>query len=320
VIEPFAAPSGNPLDRAAHRRLDPSWLAEAWLRARIVILDATSPFSGHALVDGAGDLVFVDASHPSAAASEVSERFFLGEDDEGTPYFGALGSLPEVPGTRVVTMREVGADLDARAGGILVTMIALANFHRRHVFSPETGLPLQIGEGGWSRIDANGRQAWPRTDPAVIVLVHDDVAGGDGRCLLGHNAAWKPQPGQARRYSCLAGFVEPGESAEAAVEREVFEEVGVRVTDVRYAASQPWPYPGSLMLGFYALADPDAPLRLDPAEIAAAAWFTRAEIRAALEAMADDTGSTGPDVAPVEPGLPMASSIAYRLVRGWAYA
>jgi NAD+ diphosphatase len=160
----------------------------------------------------------------------------------------------------------------------------------------------------------DGRQQWPRTDPAVIMLVHDGVAGDEGRCLLGNNAAWTPQSGQVRRYSCLAGFVEPGESAEAAVEREVFEEVGVRVRDVRYASSQPWPYPGSLMLGFYAIADPDVELHLDPTEIAAARWFTRTEIRAALAAVDSD------GVAKVEPGLPMASSIAYRLVRGWADA
>ncbi len=208
---------------------------------------------------------------------------------------------------------------DARTGGILVTAIALVNWHGRHGFSPETGRPLRIGEAGWSRVDEDGHQVWPRTDPAVIVLIHDGVAGDEGRCLLGHNAAWRPPPGQVRRYSCLAGFVEAGESAEAAVEREVFEEVGVRLTDIQYASSQPWPYPGSLMLGFYAIADPNAPLNLDPTEIAAARWFTRAEIRSVLQA-GHATGSAGADFAPVEPGLPMASSIAYRLVRGWADA
>jgi NAD+ diphosphatase len=312
VIEPYAVPDGTTLDRAAHRRSDPEWLTAAWARARIVMLDGSSQFTGHALVTDGGELVFVDATDPVAAASEPSGRFFLGVDDADTPYFAALGSLPERPGTRAVTTRQVGHALDARDGGILVTAIALANWHGRHQFSPETGQPLEIREGGWSRVDENGRQQWPRTDPAVIMLVHDGVAGDEGRCLLGHNAAWTPQSGQIRRYSCLAGFVEPGESAEAAVEREVFEEVGVRVTDVRYASSQPWPYPGSLMLGFYALADPAAPLRLDPTEIAAAQWFTRAEIRASLAAMDTDGVTT------VEPGLPMASSIAYRLVRGWA--
>jgi NAD+ diphosphatase len=314
VIEPYPAPPGAFLDRAAHHRSDPEWLASAWERAQILMVDATSQFTGHALVTDAGDLVFVDATDPTAKETDPSQRFFLGVDDSDTPYFAALGSLPDRPGTHAVTTRQVGHSLSARDGGILVTAIALANWHARHGFSPDTGLPMSIREGGWSRVDVNGRQQWPRTDPAVIMLIHDDVAGADGRCLLGHNAAWAPQPGQIRRYSCLAGFVEPGESAEAAVEREVFEEVGVRVTDVRYASSQPWPYPGSLMLGFYALADPAAPLSLDPTEIAAAQWFTRTEILAALAAM-DSDGATI-----IEPGLPMASSIAYRLVRGWASA
>jgi NAD+ diphosphatase len=314
VIEPYPVPTGAILDRAAHRRSDPEWLASAWARARIVIVDASSQFTGHALVNDAGGLVFVDATDPAAVATEPVQRFFLGLDDEDIPYFAAIGTLPERPGTHAVTTRQVGHSLDARDGGILVTAIALANWHARHSYSPETGMPLDIREGGWSRAEENGRQQWPRTDPAVIMLIHDDVAGDEGRCLLGHNAAWAPQPGQIRRYSCLAGFVEPGESAEAAVEREVFEEVGVRVRDVRYAASQPWPYPGSLMLGFYAIADPLAPLQLDPTEIAAARWFTRAEIRASLAAM-DTDGATQ-----AEPGLPMASSIAYRLVRGWVSA
>src|SRR5262249_62332789 len=100
--------------------------------------------------------------------------------------------------------------------------------------------------------------------------------------------------------------------AEDAVVREVAEEVGLRVRDVRYVSSQPWPYPGSLMLGFYATADPQAELRLDPEEIAAARWFTRAEIRASIEA------SSSPDLEEIEPGLPSGSSIAYRLVRDWA--
>jgi len=144
------------------------------------------------------------------------------------------------------------------------------------------------------------------------MLVHDGVPGPDGRCLLASGVGWKPRASdQVRRYSCLAGFVEPGESAEEAVAREVLEEVGVHVTSCRYVSSQPWPYPGSLMLGFYAGADPEEILRLDPDEITAARWFTRAEIRAAIAAEADPAGPQ------LEPGLPSGSSIAFRLVSGW---
>lgn len=306
------AKPGAALDRAAHRRSDPEWLKSAWARAKIIVVDASSLYTGHALVDAAGGLVFVRATDPAAAETDAEDRFFLGVDRDDVPYFAAIGHLPAVPDARAVTVREVGHALDPQAANVLVTAIALANWHARHRFSATSGLETTISDAGWTRVDSAGGQQWPRTDPAVIMLVHDGVAGELGRCLLGHNAAWTPRPGQVRRYSCLAGFVEPGESAEAAVAREVLEEVGVRVTDVRYVASQPWPYPGSLMLGFLALADPDEPLVLDTTEIAAARWFTRAEIRKALAAM-DSDGSTS-----IEPGLPMASSIAYRLVSGWA--
>ena len=147
----------------------------------------------------------------------------------------------------------------------------------------------------------------PRTDPAVIVLVHDGEPGEDGLCLLGTNVAWaRGTMGSLRRYSCLAGFVEPGESAELTVIREVAEEVGVHVHHLQYVASQPWPYPGSLMLGFHALANPDDQITPDPTEIADARWFSRAEIRLAE---AEDPSATF--------GLPNPSSIAHFLITTW---
>ena len=162
-----------------------------------------------------------------------------------------------------------------------------------------------MDEAGWSRVDWDGGRIWPRTDPAMIVLVHDGVAGPDGRCLLGHNVAWG-RPGGVVRFSCLAGYVEPGESAEAAVVREVAEEVGAVLADLRYAGSQAWPFPGSLMLGFSAVADPDAPIRVDPEEIAEARWFTRTEIAAAM------VDGTADGVS-----LPMRASIAFFLIERW---
>jgi NAD+ diphosphatase len=151
---------------------------------------------------------------------------------------------------------------------------------------------------------------WPRTDPAMIVLVHDGVAGPEGRCLLGHNVAWGTPDG-VRRFSCLAGYVEPGESAEAAVVREVEEEVGVALTAIRYEGSQAWPFPGSLMLGFSAVADPGRPVRVDPEEIDEARWFTRTEIAtmAAGEYVDPDSG--------VPMSLPMRASIAFFLIEHW---
>jgi len=283
------------LDRAAHRRLDQAWIDEAWPKAKIVVVD-----EGRCLIrDDA--LVLLDA-----VQAPDGERYFLGVDDDGTPYFAVAAETPEIPGTRKRDLRQAGHRLAARDAGLMVSAVALANWHVRHAYSPLSGVPTVVGEAGWTRVSDDGSETfWPRTDPAVIMLVHDGVAGPAGRCLLGHNAAWN-QPGWEHRYSCLAGFVEPGESAEASVEREVREEVGIDVRDIRYVASQPWPFPGSIMLGFHALADPDAELHTDPAEITHARWFSRAEIRAVL---ADE---------PADFGLPSSVSIAHYLVQTWA--
>jgi len=294
------------LHRMAHRRADREWLEQAWTRAQVLVVDGGDAEAGGTLGSrAAGALLHGDRLLlvPPAQAP-IGERIFLGEDEAGTPYFAVLAALPEVDGTRRVTIRDVGhllSDLDA---GLFITAIALANWHGRHTFSPEDGSPTTIADAGWARVGANGRMLWPRTDPAVIVLVHDGLPGPDGHCLLGHNAAWA-RPGWVRRYSCLAGFVEAGESAESAAVREVGEEVGVRVSQLRYHGSQAWPYPGSLMLGFTALADPDAPVRPDLDEIASARWFSRAEVAAAMRGERDDFG------------LPMPASIALYLIERW---
>jgi NAD+ diphosphatase len=282
---------------------------------RVLVNGPIATFGGRRGPDlprGSTTLVLFESSDKVAQESDPEGRFFLGVDVSDTPYFAVVAPLPDVPGARPATLREVGHLLDLRSAGLVATSLGLANWHARHRFSPSTGEAISARDGGWTRVDATGVQHWPRTDPAVIMLVTDGVAGPDGRCLLANNAAWQPRPGQVRRYSCLAGFVEPGESAEDAVVREVFEEVGLRVRDIRYVASQPWPYPGSLMLGFYATADPAAEMHLDPEEIARAQWFTRAEVRASIVA------STSPDLEEIEPGLPSGSSIAYRLVHDWA--
>ncbi len=299
------------LDRSSQRRGDPAWIAEAWAKAKVIVVDVSHVATGRALIRD-GDLVLFESTDLAVASTAPEDRMFLGVDQSGTPYFAVAGQLPELAGARPVTLRDVGHALDPLPADIMLTAIAIAYWHQRHPYSPSSGVPTTIGDAGWIRADPEGGQYWPRTDPAVIMLVHDGMAGDGGRCLLGNNAAWVPQPGRPRGFSCLAGFVEPGETLEAAVAREVFEEVGVRVRDVRYVASQPWPFPSSLMLGFTAIADPDEPLRLDPTEIADARWFTRAEIRAAL--------AVDPEDRVTEPGLPTQASIAYRLVRDWALA
>ncbi|MET8349916.1 MULTISPECIES: NAD(+) diphosphatase [unclassified Micromonospora] len=297
------------LDRAAHRRGDSRWLTEAWLRARVLLLDST---------DEGRTLAHTDASPPALVlfgAADVpvgseSIAMFLGVEPDGVPVFAVDTPLPVLPGTRAVSLREVGHLLGDREAGLFTTALALVNWHTRHGYSAATGAPTEMDEAGWSRVDRNGGRIWPRTDPAMIVLVHDGVDGPDGRCLLGNNAGWPGTPG-GRRYSCLAGYVEPGESAEAAVLREVREEVGIGVERVGYVGSQAWPFPGSLMLGFLATADPTDPVQVDPSEIAYARWFTRGEIGAALAGKTVDVGDGAQLI------LPPPSSIALFLIHRW---
>jgi NAD+ diphosphatase len=221
---------------------------------------------------------------------------YLGEAD-GVPYAAVRGERALTVNGRAVDawsgLREVGADLEDLDAGLLVEAIGILAWHERHRFSPLTGNATTIERAGWVQRDPEtGTEFFPRTDPAVIMLVHD----GADRVVLGRQAVWPPG-----RFSILAGFVEPGESAEAAVAREVAEEVGLRVTDIRYVGSQPWPFPQSLMLGYTARAEGDLTLRLDPTEIEEARWFTRDELRS----------GAGPQA------LPPAVSIARHIIDRW---
>jgi NAD+ diphosphatase len=224
---------------------------------------------------------------------------YLGECD-GVAYAAQRGERAlTVNGRHVDTwtgLREIGADLGDLDAGLLAEAIGILEWHERHRFSPLSGAATTIEKAGWVQRDPEtGAELFPRTDPAVIMLVHD---GGD-RCVLGRQAVWPPG-----RFSILAGFVEPGESAEGAVAREVSEEVGLRVTDIRYVASQPWPFPQSLMLGFTARVDGDPTLRVDEDEIEEARWFTRDELRS----------GAGPRALP--PPVSIARHIIDRWVEG----
>jgi NAD+ diphosphatase len=198
-----------------------------------------------------------------------------------------------------VSVRAIAPSLAQDEGGLLANAAALLNWHRRHRFCSVCGTASQVREAGLLRVcPACGAEHHPRTDPVVIMLVVD---GERDRVLLGRQGAWP-----AGRYSALAGFVEPGESLEDAVAREVFEESGVEVGDARYVSSQPWPFPSSLMLGFGASYLGGEVVAAD-GELQDARWFTRAEL-------VDAAAERGEFL------LPPPLAIARRLIDGWLAA
>ncbi|RKS71802.1 NAD+ diphosphatase [Actinomadura pelletieri DSM 43383] len=277
------------LDRVALNRRDDTWLDDAWTASgtRVVVVD-----DGRALVTDGPEPALVLVPPDQAPDGD---RWLLGEDEDGTVYFGTSGPLPTIEGARPVGLRRVGALLGDRDSGLLTHAVALENWHRTHLHCTRCGAATRVASAGHVRVcPEDGSQHFPRVDPAVIMLVTDEA----DRILLARGPQWP-----ADRRSILAGFVEPGESLEQAVAREVHEEVGLSVRDIRYLGSQPWPLPQSLMLGFTARADGDVPLRPDPEEISDAAWYTRAELRTAI-----DTGEL------VAPG-PL--SIAAQLIMRW---
>ena len=196
---------------------------------------------------------------------------FLGQDGEGTAYVGVVGEpTDQSENPRWRSLREVGALLSDRDAGLFATMLGLANWHASHTHCPRCGASTQPDQSGWiRRCPKDGSEHYPRTDPAVIMAVTDT----DDRMLLARSPHW-PEG----RLSVLAGFVEPGESLESAVAREVFEEVGLVVDHIRYLGSQPWPFPSSLMVGFTSRAV-DPTLHLDMEEIVEAVWVAREELR-----------------------------------------
>jgi NAD+ diphosphatase len=281
--------SRGTLDRVAEHRHDDGWIDAAWSdpRTRVFAVEG-----GRALVsfDPSPVLLFV----PPERAPE-GDRFLLGVDADAVAYFAVSGALPAVEGAEPVGLRRVGALLGDRDSGLLTHAVALQNWHTTHTHCPRCGAPTELAAAGHTRVcPADGSEHFPRVDPAVIMLVYD----ASDRVLLARGPSWPVD-----RRSILAGFVEPGESLEQAVAREVREEVGITVADIRYLGSQPWPLPQSLMLGFTARADDGQELRPDASEIVDAAWYSRADLRAAIES--GEIASPGP------------LSIANRLITRW---
>ena len=326
-------------ERAAELRTDKDWLAEAWTRAQVLVLSSRLtmpvlplPDGGRALVWRASSDVRAPAAEPSADDDDVpfgaglfsgstpapatdSDRTFLGLVGD-VPYFAVTQDIEigsgDVDGEEWLGLRDLGATLAEPDAGMAATALGLAEWHKRHQRCPLCGATTRPSKAGWTRVcTVDSSEHFPRTDAAVIMLVHD----GAGRCVLGRQNVWP-----AGRYSVLAGFVEPGESLEAAVAREVYEEVGLRITDIRYVASQPWPFPASLMLGFIGRVDGSTELHVDGVEIENARWFRKDELDEAMERdeiLGRDGWSGTIDKSAEALLLPGAISIARLLIERW---
>jgi NAD+ diphosphatase len=253
--------AGARIDRAGQRRTDAAWLSER----------LADPASRAVLVGSEGVLVDASSDPPRPllvplSAVSADEPVLLGVDDAGALF--AVRFDGPFDGAVPMELREAGARMSQRDGGLVAYAAAITTWHATHPHCSRCGALTEVGEAGHVRVCPVCRAMHhPRTDPVVIMLVHD----GD-RALLGRQPTWP-----AGRYSALAGFVEPGESLEEAVQREVLEEAGVQVRDVLYRSSQPWPFPMSLMLGFHATFAGGAPVTGDD-ELDDVRWFSRGEL------------------------------------------
>lgn len=286
--------SRGTLHRNGNGRREGDPIAKALADSGTRVVDLTDGRVLTCRVDGRLRLV-----HRAPRFDDTGEAsLYLGHDDEGISYVAVVHEEGAEPADGTErgwrSLREAGADLDDTDSGVLTTAVALANWHARHRFCPRCGGPTVVEEGGWvRRCTADGSQHYPRTDAAIIVAVIDD----DERILLARGPHWPES-----RLSVLAGFVEAGESLEAAVHREVMEEVGLSLDDLVYKGNQPWPFPASLMVGYTAHAT-GTEVTLDPAEIVEARWFTRGELSFAARSG--------------EVGIPPRVSIARRLIEHW---
>ena len=290
-------------DRADQVRTDVEAATAGWSEAALLRLD-----SRNQVLVADGRVVLGKAK--ALADKPPVDAVFLGRLEGGRHVWAVRGPLeaPEDPNVKaeVADLRGASQLFDDVGAQLVSAAAALLNWHAGARFSSVDGSPTKPIRAGWARVNpVTGHEEFPRIDPAVICLVHD---GGD-RAVLARQTVW---PG--RMFSLLAGFVEAGESFETCVVREIREEIGLTVRDVRYLGSQPWPFPRSVMIGFHAIGDPDQEFSFNDGEIAEAEWFTRDEIRAAL-ALGDWTTTSESKLL-----LPGSVSIARVIIESWAEA
>lgn len=289
-MAPLIAFAGSPIDRADLIRVDNDALAARmdW-RAKVLKLEGLLPE-----IDEMGRLIWGTL----ADVPQEAELVFLGLLDDkacfaAVPQEGAGGPAYAMPRAWQAMQLLQPEDLAIYGGAR-----SLVDWHARHRFCAKCGSETHIAKGGWQRSCPNcGADHFPRTDPVTIMLVeHED------RLLLGRQPRFPP-----RMYSALAGFVEPGETIEEAVAREIWEEAGLRVRDVEYLSSQPWPFPSQLMIGCTSVTD-DPELTIDTTELDDARWFTRAELEEARQAGTDGTDTLI---------FPQKFAIAHHLITWW---
>jgi len=288
--------SGSPLDRASYNRADAAWLLARRAEGLFLPFWQNRPF----IVDNRAGFL------PGRAEWEASLCVFLGLDG-AQPLFAVDlpgDTEPVIDGGAFQEMRAAAFVLPSRDTAIAGHAKALLDWHKRHGFCPNCGHATEFADAGYKRnCPSCGAEHFPRTDPVVIMLpIFKSKDGLGDECLIGRNKRFPPL-----LYSAFAGFVEPGESMEEAVRRELLEEVELKVGDVSYHATQPWPFPSSLMLGCYAQAL-TSDFRIDGHEIEDARWLTKDEVRARLANNIED-----------DMRLPVAIAIAHRLIRDWAY-
>jgi NAD+ diphosphatase len=313
--------ANSPLDRAAHYRLDEAWLKEKladetsliipFWQLKPLVLPPVAEGEGHDAGWMRPDLMTGTPKGPAPTLflGMKGDRAFFAQDldpSKSPETEGPLAGLGEF-----MEMRAAGTVLPGGDAAILAQAKAMIDWHARHQFCAQCGVPTKVREAGYKRVCGScSAEHFPRTDPVVIMLATD----GD-RALLGNGKGWPP-----KMFSTLAGFVEPGESIEEAVAREVFEETGVKVGKVAYHSTQPWPFPSSLMIGCTAEVT-TTEITIDETEIAQAIWFERGVVQEALKASEVAVGQglnrMGPRDAPLWVPPPMA--ISHQLIKSWAF-
>jgi NAD+ diphosphatase len=287
------------IDRAGELRTNQETLDSLWGQAKILHI-------------AEGRIASSDDELSYASAKVISEKIASGKFAEGSRYFLGLDLVDRSPyfawdthwngdisddvkSSGFSTLREIGSELSPIEFELALHATALSNWHRAHPRCPRCGGPTRVDLGGAARFcDADQSQHHPRTDSAVIVLIKDRA----DRILLGHQPVW-PEG----RFSTFAGFLEPGETFEQCVSREVFEESGITVSEIKYLGSQPWPFPASIMIAFEAVTDNPDVAKGDGEEITEVKWFSRAELKAAA--------SDGSLL------LPPTISVARKMIEGW---